>query len=206
MVLTLGALSVVSSESAQKRASAQTSTTALIALIDAFDGVTGRFEQSILNSTNQVIEESSGSFALQRPKFRWQADSPFVQLIVANGTEMQIYDPDLAQVTLHEIDADIGPSPLTMLLGDTAVLASEFDVSRFTEGTEQKFLLHPRSQSSLFLQVELIFQGRLLDGLVIWDSAGQMTRFQFSQMQVAQRIEDDRFELAVPAGTDVIRG
>ena len=206
MVVTLGALSVPSSEAAQKSLSGQTATTALMALIDAFDGVTGRFQQSILDSTNQVIEESFGSVALQRPNFRWQVDSPFAQLIVANGAEIQIYDPDLAQVTLHEIDADIGPTPLTMLLGETAVLASEFDVSRFIEGAEQKFLLHPRSQSSLFLQVELIFQGRLLDGLAIWDSAGQMTRIQFSQMQVAQRIEDDRFELAVPEGTDVIRG
>ena len=206
MAVTLGASSVASSEAAHQGASAHLATTVLTALIDGFDGVTGRFQQSILDSTNEVIEESSGSLALQRPKFRWQVDSPFAQLIVANGDEMQIYDPDLAQVTLHEIDADIGPSPLTMLLGDTAVLASEFDVSRFIEGAEQKFLLHPRSQSSLFLQVELIFQGRLLDGLAIWDSAGQMTRIQFSQMQVAQRIEDDRFELAVPEGTDVIRG
>ena len=206
MVVMLGVPSVASSEAAHESASAHTATTALTALIDGFDGVTGRFQQSILDSTNEVIEESSGSLALQRPKFRWQVDSPFAQLIVANGAEMQIYDPDLAQVTLHEIDADIGPTPLTMLLGDTAVLASEFDVSRFTEGAEQKFLLYPRSQSSLFLQVELIFQGQLLDGLAIWDSAGQMTRIQFSQMQVAQRIEDDRFELAVPEGTDVISG
>ncbi len=206
MVVTLVALSVPSSEAAQKSLSGQTATTALMALIDAFDGVTGRFQQSILDSTNQVIEESFGSVALQRPNFRWQVDSPFAQLIVANGAEIQIYDPDLAQVTLHEIDADIGPTPLTMLLGDTAVLASEFDVSRFTEGSEQKFLLHPKSQSSLFLQVELIFQGQLLDELVIWDSAGQMTRIQFSQMQVSQRIEGDRFELVVPEGTDVIRG
>lgn len=206
MVVMLGIPSVASSEAAHESASAHTVTTALTALIDGFDGVTGRFQQSILDSTNEVIEESSGSLALQRPKFRWQVDSPFAQLIVANGAEMQIYDPDLAQVTLHEIDADIGPTPLTILLGDTAALASEFDVSRFTEGAEQKFLLHPRSQSSLFLQVELIFQGQLLDGLAIWDSAGQMTRIQFSQMQVAQRIEDDRFELAVPEGTDVIRG
>ena len=129
MVVMLGIPSVASSEAAHESASAHTATTALTALIDGFDRVTGRFQQSILDSTNEVIEESSGSLALQRPKFRWQVDSPFAQLIVANGAEMQIYDPDLAQVTLHEIDADIGPTPLTILLGDTALLALEFDVS-----------------------------------------------------------------------------
>ena len=154
----------------------------------------------------QTLEESSGSLALQRPKFRWQVETPFAQLIIADGAEMQIYDPDLAQLSLHDIDKNLGPTPLTILLGDTETLATEFTVSRSTDGAMQRFVLRPRSQSALFLQVELIFQGRLLERLAIWDSAGQLTRIQFSEMQLTQGIEAERFELILPEGTDVIRG
>ncbi len=178
----------------------------LISLIDAFDQVTGRFAQTIVDASLQTLEESSGSLALQRPKFRWQVETPFAQLIIADGAEMQIYDPDLAQLSLHDIDKNLGPTPLTILLGDTETLATEFTVSRSTDGAMQRFVLRPRSQSALFLQVELIFQGRLLERLAIWDSAGQLTRIQFSEMQLAQGIEAERFELILPEGTDVIRG
>ena len=178
----------------------------LISLIDAFDQVTGRFAQTIVDASLQTLEESSGSLALQRPKFRWQVETPFAQLIIADGAEMQIYDPDLAQLSLHDIDKNLGPTPLTILLGDTETLATEFTVSRSTDGAMQRFVLRPRSQSALFLQVELIFQGRLLERLAIWDSAGQLTRIQFSEMQLTQGIEAERFELILPEGTDVIRG
>jgi len=192
--------------SATASAEADDASAELISLIDAFDQVTGRFAQTIVDASLQTLEESSGSLALQRPKFRWQVETPFAQLIIADGAEMQIYDPDLAQLSLHDIDKNLGPTPLTILLGDTETLATEFTVSRSTDGAMQRFVLRPRSQSALFLQVELIFQGRLLERLAIWDSAGQLTRIQFSEMQLTQGIEAERFELILPEGTDVIRG
>ena len=192
--------------SATASADADDASADLISLIDAFDQVTGRFAQTIVDASLQTLEESSGSLALQRPKFRWQVETPFAQLIIADGAEMQIYDPDLAQLSLHDIDKNLGPTPLTILLGDTETLATEFTVSRSTDGAMQRFVLRPRSQSALFLQVELIFQGRLLERLAIWDSAGQLTRIQFSEMQLTQGIEAERFELILPEGTDVIRG
>ena len=192
--------------SATASADADDASAELINLIDAFDQVTGRFAQTIVDASLQTLEESSGSLALQRPKFRWQVETPFAQLIIADGAEMQIYDPDLAQLSLHDIDKNLGPTPLTILLGDTETLATEFTVSRSMDGAMQRFVLRPRSQSALFLQVELIFQGRLLERLAIWDSAGQLTRIQFSEMQLTQGIEAERFELILPEGTDVIRG
>ena len=192
--------------SATASADADDASAELISLIDAFDQVTGRFAQTIVDASLQTLEESSGSLALQRPKFRWQVETPFAQLIIADGAEMQIYDPDLAQLSLHDIDKNLGPTPLTILLGDTETLATEFTVSRSMDGAMQRFVLRPRSQSALFLQVELIFQGRLLERLAIWDSAGQLTRIQFSEMQLTQGIEAERFELILPEGTDVIRG
>ena len=178
----------------------------LITLIDAFDGVSARFLQTVVDASLQTLEESSGRLALQRPKFRWQVDVPFAQLIVADAAQMQIYDPDLAQVTLHDIGKRLGSTPLTILLGDTEALAAEFAISLTKDGTKQRFVLRPRSEAALFLQVELVFQGQLLEALSIWDGAGQLTRIQFSEMQLGRPIDAEQFELMLPARTDVIRG
>ena len=62
------------------------------------------------------------------------------------------------------------------------------------------------SEAALFLQVELIFQGQLLEALSIWDGAGQLTRIQFSEMQLGRPIDAEQLDLMLPAGTDVIRG
>jgi len=201
----LAAGAVIASEEPQAEAD-NLASAELIALIDAFDGVSARFVQTVVDASLQTLEESSGRLALQRPKFRWQVDMPFAQLIVADGAQMQIYDPDLVQVTVHDIDQRLGPTPLTILLGDTGTLAAEFAVSLTVEGARQNFILRPRSESALFLQVELVFQGQLLEALSIWDGAGQLTRIQFSEMQLDQPIDAEQFELTLPAGTDVIRG
>jgi len=204
VLVMLAAAAVGASEEPNK--ADQSASAELITLIDRFDGVSARFVQTVVDASLQTLEESSGTLALQRPKFRWQVDRPFAQLIIADGAQLQIYDPDLAQVTVHDIDERLGSTPLTILLGDIDALAAEFAISRTVDGTKRRFLLRPQSETALFLQVELIFQAQLLEALAIWDSAGQLTRIQFGDMQFDQSIIPERFELTLPAGTDVIRG
>ncbi|NCF32430.1 MAG: outer membrane lipoprotein chaperone LolA [Proteobacteria bacterium] len=179
---------------------------ALISLIDDFDGVRAEFKQQILDSSNQVIDESNGLLALKRPNFRWQVTEPFAQVIVAKGARLQIYDADLAQVTLQDLDASSGATPLTLLLGDTEALTTDFAIQRTDQGGQQRFFLYPKSEIALFLQIELRFVDRKLQYLGVWDSAGQFTRIRLNQLKLDQTIADEVFELVLPEGTDVIRG
>ena len=113
VLVMLAAAAVGASEEPNK--ADQSASAELIILIDGFDGVSARFVQTVVDASPQTLEESSGTLA-QRPKFRWQVDMPFAQLIIADGAQLQIYDPDLAQVTVHDIDERLGSTPLTILL------------------------------------------------------------------------------------------
>jgi len=178
----------------------------LVDLIKEFNGVTGRFNQRVIDASNQVVDESTGRLLLSRPNFRWQVDAPFEQVIVAAGTQVQIYDPDLAQVTQLNFVDGLGTTPLMVLLGDTQALLRDFTVSEAEQNEQQRFLLYPKADDSLFLQLELRFKNSQLHYLSIWDSAGQLTRILFSELRVQQSIAEDQFKLALPPGTDVIRG
>ena len=178
----------------------------LMDLIKAFNGVTARFDQRVIDASNQVVDESVGRLLLSRPNFRWQVDEPFEQVIVATGTQVQIYDPDLAQVTLLDFADGLGTTPLMVLLGDTQALLREFTVSQAEQNEQQRFLLYPKADDSLFLQLELRFKDSQLHYLSIWDSAGQLTSILFSELQVQQPIAEQQFKLVLPPGTDVISG
>src|SRR3954453_6035091 len=59
----------------------------------------GTFKQSVASKTRSAPQNSTGTFAFQRPgKFRWTYDKPFEQLIVGDGTRVWVYDRDLNQV------------------------------------------------------------------------------------------------------------
>ena len=178
----------------------------LMVLIEAFDGVTAKFSQQIVDPGNQILNESTGHLALQRPNFRWQVDAPFAQVILARGNKVQIYDPDLEQVTERDLDAGLGATPLTILLGDTASLTDDFMIYRADEQGEGRYFLYPKSDTAVFLQVELRFVGAKLHHIGIWDSAGQLTRIRLTELALGQSIATERFELQVPEGTDIIRG
>ncbi|MEC7995547.1 MAG: outer-membrane lipoprotein carrier protein LolA [Pseudomonadota bacterium] len=183
-----------------------TDAASLMALIEDFDGITAAFGQQIVDSNNQILNESTGRLALQRPNFRWQVDAPFAQVILVQGAKVQIYDPDLEQVTERDLDVGSGTTPLTILLGDTASLPTEFMIYRADEQGQERYFLYPKSASAAFLQVELRFVEAKLGYLGIWDNAGQLTRIRFAELKQGQAIPAERFELQVPEGTDIIRG
>src|ERR1051325_8217970 len=72
----------------------------------------GAFQQKVTARSGRLIQESKGSFVLQRPgRFRWVYDKPADQVIVGDGTRVWIYDRQLNQVTVRKLSAAIGSSP-----------------------------------------------------------------------------------------------
>src|SRR3954452_13611010 len=70
------------------------------------------FEQKVYDRNGKLVQESRGSFVLQRPgRFRWVYDKPADQVIVGDGTRVWIYDRQLNQVTVRKLSAAIGSRP-----------------------------------------------------------------------------------------------
>ncbi len=69
--------------------------------------------------------------ALQRPgKFRWEVVKPNAQLIIANGSRLWIYDPDLEQVIIRAFKHATGQTPALLLSDDNATLSKDFNVQQ----------------------------------------------------------------------------
>lgn len=163
------------------------------------------FRQTILEAGDRVVEESSGTVAMQRPgRFRWDYTAPFSRVIVADGARVWLYEADLDQVTVRPLRAGIGDTPAALLTGRQDVL-QRFDLVRSWQSDGILWVaLKPKAADSDFAELRLGFAGKLLARLDLDDRLGQQTRVAFTQVRLNPRLDPDTFSFTVPPGADVI--
>lgn len=184
---------------------AKTASEALIVHMNQLEGLRSDFVQTIYASGN-VVESSKGTMALAKPKLRWQVDAPFAQVIVVRPQRIEIYDADLAQLTIRETSADQTATPASLLMHPEHLLSADYQVSQFGNADARVFRLTPTGSSALFQRLEITFERGTLESLVIIDWQEQQTQIRFENVLVDQNLSPSLFELSVPKGTDVIRG
>lgn len=163
----------------------------------------GHFSQDLYNQHGQVIQSSSGTFALSRPgKFRWQTLTPAPQLLVADGNKVWLYDPGLNQASWFKQQADNKQSPAMLLVGDINGLAKQYRITAKDLGQQTVFSLRPK-RDSFFNQVNLVFSQDDLSDMVIKDNLGQLTKIHFSDMQPATD-NTKQFQFTPPKGADIV--
>ena len=165
------------------------------------------FEQTVTNRYGETLEASSGQFALQRPnRMRWQVDEPYPQLVLADGTSLWVYDPDLQQATVAPLEDAIAGSPAVFLSGTGASLTVHFHVraEKATDAGERTFVLEPKEATATFSEATVGFADGLLTSLSIVDHLRQTTRMAFSAAKRNPVLESALFEFEVPPGVDVI--
>lgn len=165
----------------------------------------GNFRQQVIDSRGVVLEDASGTVAMQRPgRFRWNYETPFERVIVADGEKVWLYEADLDQVTIRKLTAGIGDTPAALLTGKESVL-ERFDVEKsWTEGGLALVRLIPRSAEADFAGVTLGFQGSTLRQLLLDDRLGQQTRIELSETRANPTLSPDVFRFEPPPGADVI--
>ena len=160
------------------------------------------FSQRLQGPNGELMEESRGFVRLRSPRFRWQVTEPYPQIIVADGEQLKIYDPDLQQARVQPLAEALRDTPLALLSGGVAAVAENFAVRRLQDGA---FGLHPKAEDALIAEIVLRFGGEpeQLTGLVIRDHLGQRTDIRFSGFLDASAIRPGDFQLNLPPGTDV---
>lgn len=167
--------------------------------------IDGSFRQQVLDSRQQVLEETSGTVAMQRPgRFRWNYTQPFERVIVSDGEKVWLYEADLQQVTVRRLSSGIGDTPAALLTGKESVL-ERFRVDRSWNGEGLALVrLVPRSADSDFAAVTLGFDGSALRRLMLDDRLGQQTRIDLTGVRINQRLAPEVFRFVPPTGADVI--
>ena len=179
------------------------------ARLDAFmadvDGFAADFEQTLYDEAGEALQRSAGTVLLERPgRFAWEYTEPAGQRIVADGTRVWLYDPDLEQVTVNRLDERVGGTPLVVLMGD-APIDEAFEVGALGASDGVEWVeLRPRGEAADFEAVYLGFAGEALAAMELRDSFGQATQIRFSDFRANPELGADAFEFVVPDGVDVI--
>ena len=178
-------------------------------LLDAFlndvSSLDARFEQSLVDSQDVVIESSRGTVQIRRPgQFRWTYDEPYVQVLVADGLNVWSYDVDLEQVTV-KAQAEVLANTPAILLSGTRNVEDEFEyVESFEERGTIWVRLRPKNTDNGFSEVELGFDEGVLRRMIFADSLEQTTLIALLDVKVNRDLDDDQFRFVVPAGADLI--
>ncbi len=165
-----------------------------------------RFEQLIIDPQGRGREHSRGTLLVLRPgRFRWAYEDPYEQLIVTDANTLWVYDPDLGQVTISELDTSVGNTPALLLSTDQR-LEDLFLISEPEVDEELAWLLlEPREESETsFTRIFLGFVGAELRSMEIVDGFGQTVQIRFSDIRRNAVIDPALFEFTPPDGIDVI--
>nr|MBP7891605.1 outer membrane lipoprotein chaperone LolA [Arenimonas sp.] len=74
------------------------------------------FQQVVTGPNGEKIQTSQGLMQMKSPnRFRWEYSKPDLQVIVADGQKVWVYEPDLKQVTVKPQDALNQDNPLSAL-------------------------------------------------------------------------------------------
>jgi outer membrane lipoprotein carrier protein len=163
------------------------------------------FTQTVKSPDGKKTRNSSGRFEFARPdRFRFAYDKPFEQLIVSDGTQVWIHDPDLQQASVRPAAQALGATPAALLAG--ASLERDFELKALPadQGLQWVQAL-PRAQDAQFRQLRVGFSGRTLAAIEITDSFGQTSLLRFSDVQTNISLPADAFRFTPPPGVDVIR-
>jgi outer membrane lipoprotein carrier protein len=179
------------------------------ARLDAFanglHSLTGKFTQTLTDANGNAGKSSSGALALEAPRqFRWETLAPYKQTIVADGSRVWLYDPDLEQVTVRVQSTEEAHSPLTVLT-DLKQMDRDFKVTEQGERDGLAWLrLTSTAKDPQFDYADLGFDANGLARMTFRDQLGAVTDIRFSGWQRNPQIPPATFNFVPPKGADVI--
>jgi len=176
----------------------------LQAALKNLDNISADFKQTLLDEDKNIVQQSRGTLALQRPgKFAWIYTEPFEQRIIGDGEELWIYDVELEQVTVKPMDAGLANAPIMILMKQTDV-TQQFDVS---EVGQRKFLywveLKPHASDLEYSSIFIGLEDDSVRAMELQDQFGQSTQIVFENMRVGVVHNPATFKFVPPAGVDV---
>ena len=175
------------------------------AFIEQTRSARATFTQTVVDAQGLNIQDSSGVVEFSRPgRFRWHYLQPFEQLVVGDGTNLWVYDKDLAQVTTRKLGSALGSSPAALLAGSDDVERYFSLESLGKQGGYEWLEVIPNDEESLFERVRMAFSSSTLQVMELYDHFGQKTVISFSDFKRNPNFAPDAFTFTPPPGVDVV--
>jgi outer membrane lipoprotein carrier protein len=175
--------------------------------LKSLDNSTANFKQTVLSEDKQVLQQSSGTVAISRPgKFSWIYTTPYEQQIIADGSELWVYDVDLDQVTVKPMASGLTSAPIMVLMKQNEI-NSNFTVN---EVGQRKFLywveLEPKSTELEYSRIYIGLENEIVKAMELRDGFGQSTQIVFENSRQNVIHNPKVFQFTPPEGVDVFGG
>ena len=165
------------------------------------------FSQVTMDQNGEVLQSLSGTLSVQRPgKMRWQTNPPYEQLVVSDGESVWVYDMDLEQVTIRNLESKLQETPALLLSGDVSNISDSYTATREQAGKAVRYRLRPQDASQLFEALEFDYVNDEVEFMRIFDAAGQITEIRFTGQRVNPELDPAAFTFVAPDDVDVIDG
>lgn len=164
----------------------------------------GSFTQTVTAADGVRKKVSSGTFEFLRPnRFRFVYGKPFEQWIVADGTKVWIYDPDLQQASSRKLDTALDSTPAALLAGGNLDKDFQLRDGGSRDGLDW-VIATPKAREGTLRELRIGFKGRDPASIEILDGFGQRSLLQFSGYQGGVPLTREAFVFKPPAGVDVV--
>ena len=183
--------------------------TALWARLAGLDQAQGRFEQALYSERGELLERSSGRYALLKPGFlRWEIERPDRQRLVVAAGQIWHYDIDLATATRRALRRGESFSALDLLTADTASLRQRFQVEVLGDNSGensggQRYRLLPLFPGAEFAVLELTWRDGRLRAMSIRDRSAQRIQLALTPDPAAAPLQAQDFAFEPPPGVEV---
>ncbi|MBK4988429.1 MULTISPECIES: outer membrane lipoprotein chaperone LolA [Pseudomonas] len=178
----------------------------LTQLLEKSQTIEANFSQLTLDAGGTSLQETSGKMTVKRPGlFYWHTDAPQEQVVVSDGINVTLWDPDLEQATIKKLDVRLNQTPALLLSGDVSKISQSFDITSKQQGDVMDFTLKPKTKDTLFDSLRVSFRKGLINDMQLIDSVGQRTNILFNGVKANQAVADSRFKFDIPKGADVIK-
>lgn len=179
----------------------------LAGILKGYRTYQANFIQILVNESGGRVQETHGTLKAKRPGlFYWETKAPLSQFIVSDGERVSVYDPDLEQVTIQQLDSRASSTPALLLSGEVDDLAESYEISQRALGESTlEFTLKPRNPDSLFVSLRLSFFNGELQEMRMEDSLSQFSILSFDDIELNAELPDTAFTLQYPDDVDIIQ-
>jgi len=162
------------------------------------------FIQILMNENGEELEKTEGVLYLQPPeKFYWHYQKPYSQKIISNGSILWIFDEDLEQVTVKNIDNRIDETPAGIILGNKSIQEHFVQVNMGVIDGYDWMELTPKNLEAQYKNIKMGFDRDKLGMMIITDNLEQTTRIDFANFKKNITLSSSIFNFEVPNNVDI---
>ena len=162
------------------------------------------FTQLLINENGDELERTEGIFYLQIPdSFFWHYQKPYTQKIISNGIKLWIFDEDLEQVTVKNIDNRIQQTPAGIILGNQSIKDHFVQISMGIIDGYDWIELTPKDLDAEYKNIKIGFNKDNIGMMIIVDNLEQITRIDFSDSKKNIELSSEIFNFKVPENIDI---